>query len=497
MRGIDSIAKATTPRSRSRSMPVGVGQRLEEPDETVPDASEATTSAEGERDAGDAVGAGRSAARVDELAPASAYALVGEPGRLARAALDAHLEPRRASFATSRGRARHDARPQPSPSGPRLACGRELYGEGVAVGPGTVTATAQTSSFVRARRMTSSVNSRRAGVAAEIGGADAVGDGLEAGLADRAPGRLRACSSSACESSAAPARIIAIGFATSLPSSDGRGPVRGLGHERVRHVVVAERDEQRLRACDRAEERQHEVGEDVAVAVQRRDDHRRAARRDEQRERRVDQLRLVRHVGMARRGRVHLLLQHPLVDRADGVLRAAEDLRARALGLPERELRDRVADAPLDALGAERDLVVALALAPLLRAVGVADRHAHDRDRRVHAAERHDAGDAPAGAHDDLAADLLAQDAVRRADVARALGRDRRGLQAEPVLADRAGGLVDDRVLRRAPTLEREVEADEARARRRSRPGRAPQGLLEQLLPGLVALEHDDGLHGA
>ena len=162
-----------------------------------------------------------------------------------------------------------------------------------------------------------------------------------------------------------------------------------------------------------------------------------AGRREQQRERRVDQLRLVRHVGMALGGRVHLLLQHPLVGRADGVLRAAEDLRARPLGLPERELGDRAADPPLDPLGAERDLVLALALAPLLRAVGVADRHPDDRDRRVDAAERDDAGNAPAGADDHLAADLLAQDPVRRADVAARLGRDRRRLQAEPVLADR------------------------------------------------------------
>ena len=139
----------------------------------------------------------------------------------------------------------------------------------------------------------------------------------------------------------------------------------------------------------------------------------------QERERRVDQLRLVRHVGMPCRRGVHLLLEHPLVDRADGVLRPAEDLRAHPLGLPERELRDRVADAPLDALRAERDLVVALALAPLLGAVRVADRHAHDRDRRVHAAERDDAGNAAARAHDHLAADLLAQDPVRRADVVR------------------------------------------------------------------------------
>ena len=123
---------------------------------------------------------------------------------------------------------------------------------------------------------------------------------------------------------------------------------------------------------------------------------------------------------MALGRRVHLLLEHALVGRADRVLRPAEDLRARALGLPERELGDRAADAPLDPLGAERDLVLALALAPLLRAVGVADGHAHDRDRRVHAAERDDAGDAAARADDHLAADLLAQDPVRRADVVRA-----------------------------------------------------------------------------
>src|SRR5688572_3669306 len=108
--------------------------------------------------------------------------------------------------------------------------------------------------------------------------------------------------------------------------------------------------------------------------------------------------------------RVHLLLQHPLVGGADGVLRPAEDLRAHALGLPERELGDAAADPALDPLGAERDLVLAFALAPLLRAVGVPAGHPDDRDRRVDAAERDDAGDAPAGSDDHAAADLLAED---------------------------------------------------------------------------------------
>ena len=224
---------------------------------------------------------------------------------------------------------------------------------------------------------------RRAVVTAQVGRADALGDRLERGLADRATGLLAFARRRVCASSAAAARIIAIGFATSLPCERRSGAVRGLGHQGGRSVdaLVAERDEQRLRAGDRAEQRQHEIGKDVAVAVERRDHHRCAARRDEKRERRVDQLRLVRDVRVAFRGRVHLLLEHSLVDRADGVFRAAEHLRAHSLRLTERELRDRAADAPLDPLRAECDLVVAVSLAPLLGAVRVAHGHADDGDR--------------------------------------------------------------------------------------------------------------------
>src|SRR5207253_9479180 len=118
--------------------------------------------------------------------------------------------------------------------------------------------------------------------------------------------------------------------------------------------------------------------------------------------------RLVLHAGMAPGGSVHLLLEHALVDRADGVLRPAEDLRAGALRVAEGVLGDRVADAPLDPLRPQRDLVVALALAPLLRAVRVPDGHAHDRDRGMDASERHDARNPAPGPDDHLAADLLA-----------------------------------------------------------------------------------------
>ncbi len=87
-------------------------------------------------------------------------------------------------------------------------------------------------------------------------------------------------------------------------------------------------------------------------------------------------------------GGVHLFLQHPFVDRADRVLRPAEDLRARALRVEERVLGDHPADRAFDPLGPIGDLVAVLGLAPFLRAVRVADRHPHDGDRRVDPGDR-------------------------------------------------------------------------------------------------------------
>src|ERR671924_88869 len=189
---------------------------------------------------------------------------------------------------------------------------------------------------------------------------------------------------------------------------------------------------------------------------------------------------------------VHLLLEHSLVDRADRVLRPAEDLGVGPLREQEGELGDGAADPALDALGAEGGLVGVRALAPLLGAVGVPDGHAHDGDRRVHAAERDDAGDAASRADDDFAADLLPEDAVRRADVAGSFGRDRRRLQTEPALADRGRRLHDDFVLRRPPRLEREVEALELEVEPDHVRREDAERLVEQLLARLVALEDRD-----
>src|SRR6185503_3490377 len=132
----------------------------------------------------------------------------------------------------------------------------------------------------------------------------------------------------------------------------------------------------------------------------------------------------------------------------DRVLRPAEDLCAGAICLSEGELRDGTADLPLDALGAERDLVLAVSLAPFLRAVGVAHGHPHHGDRRMHAADGKHAGDPPAGAHDHLAADVLAEYAVRRADIVAPFRGHRGGLEPQTVRCDRARCLVYDTVRR-------------------------------------------------
>src|SRR4029453_10493249 len=58
-----------------------------------------------------------------------------------------------------------------------------------------------------------------------------------------------------------------------------------------------------------------------------------ARRADEEGEGRVDELRLVGDVRVALGRGVHLLLEHSFVDRADRVLRPAEDLRAGPLGV--------------------------------------------------------------------------------------------------------------------------------------------------------------------
>src|SRR4028119_1277896 len=295
--------------------------------------------------------------------------------------------------------------------------------------------------------------------------------------------------------SAAPARIIAIGLATFLPSSEGAvpcgasaitvsgfssssseirsdsapamepnicmtragmaspAPGGGLGHSALRVLVLVQRDQERLRPRDGAEHLHDEVGDAVAVAVERRDDEGLAEGGEQQRVRCVYELGVVADVAVVLRGPVHLLLEHPLVDGGDGVLRAAEDLGPHPARLDKGELRDAAADAARDLLCPVGDLVEPLALAPLLGPVGVVHGHPYDGDGRVDAGHGVDAGDAPAGAHDHGPVYALPKDRVRRAQAPWRLGRDGRGLYAEAAPLHRRGGLPDHPAARPPPAL--------------------------------------------
>ena len=190
----------------------------------------------------------------------------------------------------------------------------------------------QTSIFVRTRAMTSSVNSvveawpPRSGVRTPDAGR------LEHALVDRARGAARRRSTPRHRRrSAAPrraARIIAIGFAMSLPSSAGAVPCGASAIATCVSKSSSNASRTDSAPGDRAEHRHHEVRQAVAVAVERRD-HERPGRGagDQPRVRRVDQDRLVVDVGVALGGGVELLLEHPLVHGRDRPLRPAVDAR--------------------------------------------------------------------------------------------------------------------------------------------------------------------------
>ena len=108
------------------------------------------------------------------------------------------------------------------------------------------------------------------------------------------------------------------------------------------------------------------------------------------------------------------------------------------------------------------------------------------------AGHRRDPREAPAGADDHLAADPLADDRVRGADVLLALRGDRGGLDPEAGGPHRGGRLVHDAVLRGAAVLEREVEVLELDLEPEQVRVEHAQRLLEQLLARFVAVQDDD-----
>src|SRR5215204_3982324 len=260
--------------------------------------------------------------------------------------------------------------------------------------------------------------------------------------------------------SAAPARIMAIGLATFLPSSEGAVPC-GASAMTVSGFSSSSSEIKRLGPRYGAEHLHHEVRDAVAVTVEGGDDERLTISSQEQRVGGIYELGIVADVAAVLRGAVHLLLEHPLVDGRDGVLGAAEDLGPHLARLDKGELRYAAAYPARDLLGPEGDLVKPLALAPLLRPVGVVDGHTDHRDRGMHAARGVDTGNAPSRAHDNGPVYARSQDRIGRAHVARFLRRNGRRLDAQSSLFHLRSSLVHDLIVCGPSILQRQVVAHE------------------------------------
>ncbi len=95
-----------------------------------------------------------------------------------------------------------------------------------------------------------------------------------------------------------------------------------------------------------------------------------------------------------------------------------------------------------------------LAFPPFLGAIGVVAGHTHHADGGVNAGDGPHAGNAPAGAQDDLRIHLLAQDAVGAAHISLLLRGNRGGFQGQTVLPNRLAGIVDHLVLGSPPVFQ-------------------------------------------
>ena len=109
-----------------------------------------------------------------------------------------------------------------------------------------------------------------------------------------------------------------------------------------------------------------------------------------------------------------------------------------------------------------------------------------------HGRRRGHPGDPPTRPHDDRAVHAFAQDSIRTADVTGRLGRDGGGLQPQTRLPHGGGGLADDLVGSGATIAQGQVEPHQVDIEPDDCGVEHPQGFIEQFLPGLVAVAHDD-----
>ena len=109
----------------------------------------------------------------------------------------------------------------------------------------------------------------------------------------------------------------------------------------------------------------------------------------------------------------------------------------------------------------------------------------------MNAPDGHDARKLASGSHDDAAADRFAQNAIGRADVAVALGRNRRGFESDTVTPYSRSGVRHYAIIRGAPVLERQIEALESNLQSGDARVEDAQCFDQQFLSGLIAFEDD------
>ena len=330
------------------------------------------------------------------------------------------------------------------------------------------------------RRITSSVNAVVPWYPLRSARVDTFRYRLESRLADRPPGLLALLVLRVREERGGEDHRHRVA-ATSLPSSAGAVPWAASAIKAVGRSAPSSPEARR--DSDPAIEPnsgKDEVGENVAVAVERGNHHRRAAGRDQESERRVDQLQLVGDLRVTLRSGVHLLLQHSLVDRADRVLRSR-----RTPWLPCARPGGTRIPRPRGRRGARSSRCEKRPRRPRSphaipsRRTRRRPPSARRRSARVDAPDREHPWNPPSGAHV-LAADLLPQDAIRRADVVTALGVIVTALRPSPWAAIARAASCTTALRSRAASPERSKRGSRARSRgppvgeRESRPRAAP-----------------------
>ena len=171
-----------------------------------------------------------------------------------------------------------------------------------------------------------------AGLTVQVGRADAIVNGFQRRFVDGPAGHGRVVGAHIAQQRR-PGQDHRHRVGHVFPLEAGRGAMWRFREGGLDIEMLIETEDDGFRPGDGAEHLEHEIAEDVAIAVERGDHQRLAGRFQQQRHCGVDQLWLVAHLGVTLRGGVELLFENALVNGADGEFRPAEDRGLVALGV--------------------------------------------------------------------------------------------------------------------------------------------------------------------